>query len=78
MADWVLDLIVSTHPWMDGAGAFVIHREATAEHGGAQARDGGVHAGEFQIEVPPALFLMRFRKSRGAEGGKARGGIIPE
>jgi hypothetical protein len=77
-ADWVLDLIVSAHPWTDDAGAFVIHREATAEHGGAQARDGGVHAGEFQIEVPSALFLMRFRASRGADGGKARGGIIPE
>jgi hypothetical protein len=48
---------VSAHPWTDGAGAFVIHREATAEHGGAQARDGGVYAGEFQIEVPRRYFL---------------------
>ena len=56
-ADWVLDLIVSAHAWTDGAAAFVIHREATAEHGGAQAYDGGVHAGKSQIEVPKSYFL---------------------
>ena len=72
------DEISTVYPKMDDAEGFIIHREATVEHGGAQARDGGVHACEFQIEVPPALFLMRFRASRGAEGGKARGGIIPE
>jgi hypothetical protein len=42
---------------MDGVEGFIIHREATPEHGGAQAHDDGVHAGEFQIEVPRRYFL---------------------
>ena len=42
---------------MDGVEGFIIHREATPEHGGAQACDGGIHAGESQIEVPKSYFL---------------------
>jgi hypothetical protein len=51
------DEISTVYPKMDDAEGFIIHREATVEHGGAQARDGGVHAGEFQIEVPQRYFF---------------------
>jgi hypothetical protein len=38
---------------------------------------GGAHGRRVPNRSPQELFLMRFRASRGAEGGKAWGGIIP-
>jgi hypothetical protein len=38
--------ISTVYPRMDGAGGFFFLRDATAEHGGAHARDGGAHTGE--------------------------------